>query len=52
MVLILLFQVCFPVGFEKAGALSACLLLQMVLDAEIRDGEEKTERESMLGCYS
>lgn len=52
MVLILLFQVCFPVGFEKAGALSACLLLQMVLDAERRDGEEKNERESMLGCYS
>lgn len=45
MVLILLFQVCFPAGFEKAGALSACLSLQMALDAERRDGEEKNERE-------
>lgn len=48
MVLILFFQVRFPVGFEKAGALSACLSLQMELDAERRDGEEKKERESML----
>lgn len=47
MVLILLFQVCFPVGFEKAGALSACLSLQMALDAERRDGEEKNERERL-----
>lgn len=45
MVLILFFQVCFPVGFEKSGALSACLSLQMVLDAERRDREEKKERE-------
>ena len=52
MVLILFFEVRFPVGFEEAGALSACLSLQMALDAERRDGEEKKERESMLGCYS
>lgn len=45
MVLIILFHMCFPVGFGKAGALSACLSLQMVLDAERRAGEEKNERE-------
>lgn len=44
MVWILFFQVRFPVGFEKAGALSACLSLQMALDAERRNGEEKKER--------
>lgn len=35
----------FPVGFEKAGALSTCLSFQMVLDAERRDEEEKNEKE-------
>jgi len=50
MVLILFFQVPFPVGFGKAGALSACLSLQMVHDAERRDGEEKSE--TMVGCCS
>lgn len=33
----------FPVGFEKAGTLAACLSLQMVLGAEKRDTEEKKE---------
>lgn len=50
MVLILFFQVCFPVEFEKAYALSACLLLQMVLDAERRNGEEKQEAECVWGA--
>lgn len=36
---------CFPVGFEKADALSACLSLQMALDAETREGGEKKEKE-------
>lgn len=45
MVFILLSHMCFPVGFQKTGALSGCLSLQMVLDAERRDGEEKNEKE-------
>lgn len=57
MVLILFFQVRFPARFGNADALSACLSLQMVLDAERRDGEEKKEGERVcLGvtvrkCY-
>lgn len=47
--MILPFQVCFPVEFEKAYVLSACLLLQMVPDADRRNGEEKQEAEYVWG---
>lgn len=47
--LVLFFQVRFPVELEKADALSACRLIQMMSDAE-KEMERKSKRQSMFGA--